>query len=437
MAKVATDRERVPGRSADDAAARGRHSPPAQPDSAARRAVQQDAPFTQLWVDLSPEARESAHRLSFNQATWDAEYMLRNASRSTMAQEPTQNTASETNANRSHRPQEGLQAGVKLGNELEKDLRLDTDIVVDVYVRMVETEGPFAQLGKHSNARSRQHRCGCVFVSQKSTFSDVRREIEWLKLPVPRPFVFLKHALGDDDNVLSLSKEPAVALSDLELPGLVCLVHYPVGNRRDEVAMNRRAPSDQQVGHLQNSRGGTLVTPRSCAEPPAGLDAARLRGKKTSELRALAKEMRLPPAALDDAMDSGDPKAALVALVLAAGSRERALQPDAAPPRRENSTHSRSSTVGAKPQAHGIGTRSKAAMLALASHIPAENMEPFDNFMSKNTRTSAVPKIFYWRYDFDKKIVKGNVYNYPGTENGAPPPSNENCTELAQIVGQL
>jgi hypothetical protein len=83
-------------------------------------AVEAAAPLRALWADLSPEGRVSAHRFSFDQATWDAEYTLRNASRSTMAQEPTQNTASETNANRSHREQEELQAGVGAADALHR-----------------------------------------------------------------------------------------------------------------------------------------------------------------------------------------------------------------------------------------------------------------------------------------------------------------------------
>jgi hypothetical protein len=89
----------------------------------------------------------------------------------------------------------------------------------------------------------------------------------------------------------------------------------------------------------------------------AGLDAATLRGKKTSELRALAKQMRLPPAAVDDAMDTDDPKAALIALVLAAGSGERALEPDAAPTRA------------------GLAAMKNAALVAQALHCGVSKVE--------------------------------------------------------------
>eukprot|EP01052_Picozoa_sp_SAG31_P036839 SAG31_NODE_4655_length_3066_cov_2.019211_3_plen_538_part_00 len=48
-------------------------------------------------------------------------------------------------------------------------------------------------------------------------------------------------------------------------------------------------------------------------------------------------------------------------------------------------------------------------------------MDQFDTFMKcKKAEVRPTPKIYYWTYLFDKNIIKGCVYNYPGHENGAP-----------------
>ena len=275
------------------------------------RADEVDSPFGKLWVDLTPEQRNAAQQLSFEQSTWDAERELRRGG----------NPAA---------------LAAEAGADSKAQLGAD-DSVVDVYMRMIDADGYLAPAQPFRNERSHQHRCGCVVVSQRASFSDIRREIEWLNLPVPRPYRFLKHALGRDHDLLALSKEPCCVIADLEVPGVVCLV----ADAYNEAAMK-----------LQAAQRGRHVRKK--------LDGARAIRAKPGENSA------------------GEPPSM-------------------------KTKHSR------------LYNR-----LEFATHVPATTMEKFDKFMSKNSAPGPVPKIFYWVYLFDKKIVKGSVYNYPGQANGAP-----------------